>query len=196
MGRLCLTANNIGLNRHYCVLHFGCCHSYYSPVGDSELRKAPVLFGKWLRGVLRNTQLWNIIKGLKIKLKYKLQSQLNTLYLRYKARNQTVMFDADYLLQIRTERKTDQILLQTQFKCTIWSELIELIRQLSISLSSICLMCIQLTCHLVEGIRGSKTINLQWCFWKACLHARAKWSLIVTMLLHDNKNKKDIQYAL
>ena len=38
---------------------------------------------------------------------------MNTLYLRYKARNQTVMFDADYLLQIRIERKPDQILLKT-----------------------------------------------------------------------------------
>ena len=31
----------------------------------------------------------------------------------FKARNQPVIFDADYLLQIRIERKTDQILLKT-----------------------------------------------------------------------------------
>ena len=31
------------------------------------------------------------------------------LYPRYKARNQTAMFDADYLLQIRIERKSDQL---------------------------------------------------------------------------------------
>ena len=66
-----------------------------------------------MRGTFRNSQLQNIIKGLKINLKYKLQNQLNALYLRYKARNQTVTFDTDYLLQIGTERKTDQIMLKT-----------------------------------------------------------------------------------
>ena len=42
-----------------------------------------------------------------------LESQLNTPHLGYKARNQTVMFDADYLLQNGIERKTDQILLKS-----------------------------------------------------------------------------------
>ena len=41
------------------------------------------------------------------------------------------MFDAGYLLQIRLERKTDQNLLKTDLNC-------QLIRQLSISLSSNC----------------------------------------------------------
>ena len=88
------------------------CHCYYSPLGDSALRKAPWQCYLGKERNFRNTQLRNIIKGLKINLKYKLQSQLNTLHLRYRARNQTVMFDADYLLQIRTERKADQILLK------------------------------------------------------------------------------------
>ena len=55
-----------------------------------------------MSGILRNIQLR---KGLKVDLKYKLQSQLNTLHLRRKERNQTVVFDADYLLQIRIERR-------------------------------------------------------------------------------------------
>ena len=117
MGRLYLTHNDYR-TPHYRFL--GRCHSYYSPVGDSALmRKAPALLRE-MRENLRNTQLRNVIKGLKINFKYafKLQSQLSTLHLRYKARNQTVMFDAEYLLRIKTERKTDQILLKT-IKCTI-----------------------------------------------------------------------------
>ena len=60
----------------------------------------------------RNIQQRKAIKGLKINFKYRLQSQANTPHLRYKARNQVVMFDADYLLQNRIERKTDQVLLK------------------------------------------------------------------------------------
>ena len=54
-------------------------------------------YSTWeLRGILRIS---------KINLKYKLQSRLNKLYLTYKGRNQAVMSDAHYLLQIRIYRK-------------------------------------------------------------------------------------------
>ena len=71
-----------------------------------------------MRVIFRNTQFRNIIKGLKINLKYKLQksAEYAIISCRYNARHQTVMFDADYLdylLQVRIERKTDQILLKT-----------------------------------------------------------------------------------
>ena len=100
------------------------------------------------------------------------------------------MVDADCLLQIRIERKTDQILLKTiQMHQMTWTELI---RQLSISWSSICLMCIQLTCHLVNGT-WQQFIGLQW-FWKSRLEGKGRnvpylWLCYSMTIL---KTKKDI----
>ena len=82
MGRLCLTTNNIGPATIVCrALLLLLFTSWRQCIEKS----ASVIWE--LRGIFRSTQLRNIIKGLKINLKYKLQSQLNTLYLRYKARN-------------------------------------------------------------------------------------------------------------
>ena len=61
-----------------------------------------------MRGILRNTQLRNTIKGLKINFKYRLQIQLAEYATsQIQSKNQTVMFDADYLLPNRIERNNN-----------------------------------------------------------------------------------------
>lgn len=49
-----------------------------------------------MRQILRKSQVLNITSGLKINFKYRLQSQLTTLYLQYKARNKTNTFQLEY----------------------------------------------------------------------------------------------------
>ena len=51
------------------------------------------------RGILRKTELQHVLSSLKMNFKFKLQSQLNTLYLRYKLyRMNKNTFENDYLI--------------------------------------------------------------------------------------------------
>ena len=52
-----------------------------------------------MRGILRKAQLLNLANVLKVNFKYKLQSQLTTLYHRYKSRNTEILFETEYLVQ-------------------------------------------------------------------------------------------------
>ena len=108
MGRLCLTANIIGLAT---IVFWALPLLLFASWRQCIEKSASVMWE--MRGNFVEHPATNIIKDLKTDLKYKLQSQLNTQYLKYKARNQTVMFDANYLLQIRIERNAEQILLKT-----------------------------------------------------------------------------------
>ena len=100
MGTLCLIANNTGL----VTIVFWALPLLLFASWRQCIEKFASVIWEMIR-TLRYTQLHNIIKGLKINVKYKLHSQLNTPYFRYKARNQTVVLDADYLLQNKIEKK-------------------------------------------------------------------------------------------
>ena len=66
-----------------------------------------------MRGILGNTQLQNIIKGLKINLKHKLLSQLNTLHLGLKQETELSWLMQIICYKLEYRKRADKMLLKT-----------------------------------------------------------------------------------
>jgi hypothetical protein len=69
-----------------------------------------------MRTILKNSPLFNIQRGLKINFKYKIQSHLTTLYHRYKARNESYVFELEYLAHNKIALHLDQINVNVQYR--------------------------------------------------------------------------------